>query len=191
MKEIKLIKGYVISAFNGPTESITPKLMDDIMKPVERNKFVILDAAFDIERMLDRIIAHHFFGDHEINKQKSIEFGNQILKSDWCSFSSKRKLMSHIINDQSILQGQDKNDYEGLLKKTMSYRNAFAHGELSTDGREVRLTFFEGSPKAKILTDDYLSSIETDLKQCFDITFKVAIKSGANKVIEHPKANDN
>ena len=180
MKEIKLPKGYKISAFNGPTVTITPQLMDEIMRPIERNKLIILDAAFDIERLLDRIISYHFFLDHEVNKTKLTEFENLILKSDWCTFSSKRKLVTHIINDLGLLEGQEKSDYEDLLRKTMSFRNAFAHGGLSTDGREVRLSFFEGRPQVKTLTDGYLMTIEKDLKHCWDITLKVAENSVAH-----------
>ncbi len=182
MKEIKLPKGFIISAFNGPTESITPKSIDEIMKPVDTNKLAILDAAFDIERIIDRIISHHFFGHHKVNQEKLIKFENTILKSDWCTFSSKRKLVTNIINDLGFLEGQEKNEYDSLLRKTMSYRNTFAHGEVSTDGKEVRISYFEGIQKVQTLSDEYLSIIESDLKQCWKLTEKVAYKSGANKI---------
>ena len=182
MKEIKLPRAIVISAFNGPTESITPKLADEIMRPVEKNKLCILDVAFDIERQLDRIITFHFFQDTEENKIKSLEFQSLILKSDWCTYSSKRKLITQIINDLNLLKGKEKDTYSQLLRKTMSYRNAFAHGEIAIDGREVQLSYFEGTPKTKILTDEYLTEIEQNLLECWKTTFEVGKTSGAVKV---------
>jgi hypothetical protein len=182
MKEIKLPRAIVISAFNGPTESITPELADQIMRPVEKNKLCILDVAFDIERKLDRIITYHFFQDKDENKIKSQEFQSLILKSDWCTYGSKRKLIIQIVHDLELLKGKEKDEYSQLLRKTMSYRNAFAHGEIAIDGRDVQLSYFEGEPKAKILTDEYLAEIETNLLKCWDTTFNIGKTSGAMKV---------
>lgn len=161
------------------------------MAPIEKNKAKILDAAFDIERVLDTVISHHFFGEHNENNEKKTEFSNIILKSDWCTFSSKRKLISHIINDLRLVEGKEKSDYDQLLRKAMSYRNAFAHGQLLTDGREVRLSYFEGKPQVKTLNEDYFTKIETDLQNCWVLTFKVAQTSGAHKAIKEIDAEPN
>ncbi|WP_070137729.1 hypothetical protein [Crocinitomix algicola] len=181
MKIIKIPKGVKISAFNGPTEKITPSLLDELMTPIEQNKAKIIDAAFDIERVLERIISHHFFKDHDVNKDSTQEFEDVILRSDWCTFAAKRKLITHIINKDGILTGQTKSDYDQLLRKTMSYRNAFAHGELATDGREVRLSYFEGNPKEKTLDDAYFEQVELELNEAWNLTNKVAIITGAHK----------
>jgi hypothetical protein len=85
----------------------------------------------------------------------------------------------------NLLKGAEKNDYENLLRKTMSYRNAFAHGVMSTNGEIVRLKFYEGGTKIKTIDDDYLSEIEKDLNQSFKMTMKIAFQMGA--FIHHDK----
>jgi len=45
----------------------------------------------------------------------------------------------------------------------MSYRNAFTHGEISTDGTRVWLSYFEGKPQKAELTDAYLEGVESAL----------------------------
>ncbi|MES2726101.1 MAG: hypothetical protein V4643_03285 [Bacteroidota bacterium] len=183
MKLINFPKGYILSAFNGPTLEMTADLMLQIMTPIETNKARILDAAIEIERTIERIISHHFFGYEEERQAKADEFTNQILNSDWCTFSSKRKLLSHIININTYLEGKEKSNYEALLKKTMSHRNAFAHGELSTDGREVRLKFFESNLRIITLTDDYFDKVEKELNECWEISRQVGLNSGAFRII--------
>jgi hypothetical protein len=126
------------------------------------------------------IITYYFFG-REIpeNKIKSEQFKILVLTSDWCSFSSKRKLVSQIINEKQLLKGVEKNNYDNLLRKTMSYRNAFTHGIMSTNGEIVKLKFYEGGPKIKTINDEYLNEIEKDLNLAFHMTFDIGIKIGA------------
>lgn len=182
MKKINYRRGYLISAFNGPTASITPDLLAKIMEYADHNKLVIIEAAYDVERILRDIISFYFFSNLEENKSKKTEFDNQILNSDWCSFSSKRKLIQHIIEVENLLEGTKKDQYFSLLRKVMSYRNAFAHGEIATDGREVQLSFFEGVPQKKILSDEYLTKIESNIQSCIEISRTMAFSLGAYKV---------
>jgi hypothetical protein len=181
MKIIKTKKGFIIEAFdNKPATYKADETYPNIIRPFEENKLKIIDTAYFIEEHLEMIITHYFFGRNiPENKDKSEKFKTLILTSDWCSFSSKRKLILHIINEKSLLKGSEKNDYENLLRKTMSYRNAFTHGIMSTNGDIVKLKFYEGGPKIKTIDDDYLSEIEKDLNLAFQLTFELAIKIGA------------
>ena len=97
-----------------------------------------------------------------------------MLSSDWCTFSAKRKLVTHIINATNLLEGPEKNEYDDLLRKVISYRNAFAHGDMSTDGRKVRLSFFESSPRRHFLDDSYFELAEKVLNACFQKTIDLA-----------------
>ena len=111
-----------------------------------------------------------------------------VLGSDWCSFAAKRKLITHIINEQNLLEGGDKNEFDKLMRDVMSVRNAFAHGKLSSDDeRRVWLSFFSGTPQKQELTDEYLTEIETLLRVAFDKTFGLAVKIGATKPAENTK----
>ena len=149
------------------------------MRPVIENKRRILAGAADIERQVELIIAHYFFGHDPDNKDGKNRFMTLVLTSDWCSFGAKRRLISHIVNDTDALKGQAKSDYEKVLRDVMSARNAFAHGTLSTDGRKVKLAYFEGGPREKFLDDNYFDKIEHAINNGFSTTREVAIKTGA------------
>ncbi|HEY5753706.1 MAG TPA: hypothetical protein VIT21_11200 [Chthoniobacterales bacterium] len=181
MRVIRTIRGHVIEAFNGSAETITPQLIDTILEPVYQNKLRIFDTTFSIEDTLERIISHYFFGDDASNKERAQKFSALVLGSDWCSFSSKRRLVMHIINETGALKGEAKNEYDKLLRDVMSARNAFAHGTVSTDGRQVKLAYFEGAPRTKFLDDEYLTQVETALNRCFQVTHDVAFLTGALK----------
>lgn len=168
-----------IEAFDGPTESITPELINSIFEPVGKNKLRVLEAAFEIEGALERIIAHYFFGEDECNKASSNNFSKLVLASDWCSFSSKRRLVMHIVNEKNALTGEAKNTFDKLLGKVMTARNAFAHGAISTDGRRVKLAYFQGAPKSEFLDDDYLAELEITLNKCWRLVHEVAFSTGA------------
>jgi len=181
MRVIGTIRGHVIEPFDGPTETITPQLLDSILEPVYQNKLRIFDTTFNIEDTLERIISYYFFGDDERNKERAQRFSALVLASDWCSFSSKRRLVMHIVNETGALKGEAKNEYEKLLMKVMSIRNAFAHGTVSTDGRRVKLAYYEGTPRTKFLDDDYLTDVETALNRCWQITHGIGFATGALK----------
>jgi hypothetical protein len=186
MKILQTQTSLIIEAFdNKPAEYHADVTYDKVVRPYEENKLRVLDSAFEVEGILDTIIAHYFFDRKPETKEKLEKFKSIILSSDWCSFSSKRKLIIHIVNEMNLLKGAEKNDYENLLRKTMSYRNAFAHGVMSTNGEIVRLKFYEGGTKIKTIDDDYLSEIEKDLNQSFKMTMKIAFQMGA--FIHHDK----
>ncbi len=78
-----------------------------------------------------------------------------------------------IVEKRKILIGEEKNAYEKLLADAMRFRNAFAHGTLSSDGTRVWLSYFEGGPKKQELTDEYLRKVEVVLSNAFHETRKL------------------
>ena len=155
--------------------------MEDVMPLLEQarqNKLMVVETALTVESQLNSIIAHYFFGENHL-KQKI--FDELVLNSDWCSFAARRKLVNHIINEFSYFEGSAKNDFDASLRKTISYRNAFTHGELSSDGKRVWLSFFEGTPRKEELTDQFLEKVETVLIETFHTVHKLAQKIGAIK----------
>lgn len=181
MKIIKVPRGIMIEAFdNQPATYDANITYDKVIIPFLENKIRILDAAFMIENHIETIISFYFFGrNNPETKEQSEKFRTLILTSDWCTFSSKRKLINQIINEKSWLKGSEKNDYDKLLQKSMSYRNAFTHGTMSTNGDVVKLRYYEGTPKIKKIDDDFLTEIEKDLNQAFNLTYKIELESGA------------
>ena len=155
------------------------------MKPVRENKLCIITCAYDIEVLLEQFIANYFFAaDNSAGKRS--EFVSQILTSSWCQFSSKRKLAAYVIEQEQMLQGNERNDYDQLLQKVMSIRNAFTHGALSTDGRKVKLSYFEGAPKQKFLTDGWLAEIEQTLGKCFSMSLNLSAQLSEVRDQKHP-----
>jgi hypothetical protein len=128
------------------------------------------------------VILHYFFGS---SHERRAAFESLVLNSDWCSFAAKRKLITHIINEQNLLEGRNKGEFDKLMKDVMSVRNAFAHGKISSDDKRVWLSFFEGAPRKVELTDEYLTDIETLLRAAFDRTFALAVAIGATKLSEN------
>jgi hypothetical protein len=96
----------------------------------------------------------------------------------------------HIINEQQLLQGSEKKDFEKLLQRVMSRRNAFAHGKLSSSDKAVWISYFEGGPRKQELTDQFLTEVESTLRsaceQCLALGRKMGVfinveRSGAGK----------
>ncbi|HSY74434.1 MAG TPA: hypothetical protein VK810_03105 [Dongiaceae bacterium] len=148
----------------------------DLTRQARSNRHVILESAMTIERELSGIISYYFLG--AVHEKKTI-FDEMILNSDWCSFAAKRKLIKYIINEQNVFESSEKNIFEKLFQRIMSFRNAFAHGEISSDGKIVWLSYFEGTPKKQEISDEYLTEIEKYFdrayKCCFIIKYKIGI----------------
>jgi hypothetical protein len=181
VKQIHVIvtgTAHVSTAGTNLTEAI------NLSREARRNRLKILEGALSVENQLEAVILHYFFG---ASHQRRAVFESLVLNSDWCSFAAKRKLIAHIINEQNLLQGGDKNAFDKLVRDVMSVRNAFAHGRLSSDDKRVWLSFFEGAPRKEELTDDYLTKIETLLRKGFDKAFELAVKIGATKPTEPTK----
>lgn len=58
----------------------------------------------------------------------------------------------------------------------MSYRNAFAHGEASTDGRIIKLKYYEGQPRKVTLDEKFFSDFERTLNKCYQLTERIVRK---------------
>jgi hypothetical protein len=172
MKQIKVLVGgqvHVSTKETNVTEAMS------LFKEARRNKAKVLDGALTIEHNLAAILTYYFFGrSHE----RKASFEALVLNSDWCSFAAKRKLLAHVIEEQQLLAGKEKNECEKLLRRVMSLRNAFAHGTLSSDDKTVWLSYFEGTPRKQELTDDFLSEVETTLLQAHNSVFALEQKIG-------------
>lgn len=176
MKLIRLpaSSGPQNSEFGDTSSETTP-----VLKQAQENRLRVIEAALVIEKQLNTVLAHYFFSEAE--EQKSI-FTSLVLNSDWCSFASKRKLLKHLINLKDWIVGQEKNDFDFLLRDVMSFRNAFTHGMLSDDGQSVRLSYFEGGPQERELTGEFLTEIEAKLSQAHDGILMLSAQIGAPSV---------
>lgn len=172
MKQIQVLVGgqvHVSTTGTNLTEAMS------LLKEARRNKAKVLDGALTIENHLAAILGYYFFGP---SHERKATFEALVLSSDWCSFAAKRKLIAHIIEEQRLLSGKKKTDCEKLLRRVMSFRNAFAHGTLSSDDKAVWLSYFESAPRKQELTDAFLSEVETILSQAYDVVFDLELKIG-------------
>ena len=176
--KVKQIQVIVTGTAHVDTDGINLAEAINLSREARRNRLKIIEGALSVEKQLEAVILHYFFG---ASHERRTIFESLILKSDWCSLAAKRKLIAHIINEQKLLQGSDKGDFEKLIRDVMSVRNAFAHGRLSSDDKTVWLSFFEGTPRKVELTDDYLTKVETLLRKALDKTFELGVKIGATK----------
>jgi len=184
MYQIKSIQSGKIRVHTSPTnlrESIN--LQDE----ARRNKLKVLEGVLSLENELSLIIAHYF---HPDDQDRRNEFSDMILSTDWCSFAAKRKLSERIITTKSLLKGKEFSRYQKLLKDSMSYRNAFAHGKFSSDDNSVYLTYFQELPRTIELTDEYLKKVEKTLLEAFMLVQQILIDIGANQapVLRSPES---
>ncbi len=166
-----------IKSFDKPHLELTIELIDKLTKPINENKVIIFETVGSIEWRIEKILSFYFYGKFtETNKEFINKFKSHVLSSDWCTFSTKKKLVVHIINELKLLEGAEKDKYGKLLQDTMSYRNALTHGVLSTDGRIIKLSYYEGKPKEITLDSPYFKKIDTTLNECYILTNKIIDK---------------
>jgi hypothetical protein len=178
---VKQIQVVVTGIAHVSTSGINLTEAINLSREARRNRLKVIEGALSVENQLDAVILHYLFG---ISHAKRAAFKSLVLDSDWCSFAAKRKLIAHIIDEQNLLEGRAKNDFDKLMRNVMCVRNAFAHGRFSSDDTRVWLSFFEGTARKEELTDEYLAKVETLLRTAFEKVFEVAVKIGATKLAE-------
>ena len=162
--------------------SINLNEVSDLINQTRRNRVVVLEGALTIENKISQIISHYLFG--QAHERKEV-FESILLDSESCSFATKRRLVRYIINEQCLLTGSEKTEFDKLIRNIMSWRNAFIHGKLSCpDGKSVWLSFFEGGPQKKELTDEFLTEVESFLRVGYEACFKMILKMGITKMSE-------
>jgi hypothetical protein len=184
MKQIKTLSTGTIRIPSDRTVNLTEA--DQTLQAARRNAAKVIEGARCVESQMEQVISHYFMGK---GHPRGSVFRAMILGSDWCPFSSKRKLLIHIVNDLSLLKSSNKSKFDALLRKVMSQRNAFAHGRLLWDSGKVFLQFFEGNSRTQELSDEYLAEVETCLFSAYDAVFDLAVKIGASEPVQKiPKA---
>jgi hypothetical protein len=173
---VKHIRAFITGTAHVSTSGTNLTEAMNLAQEARKNRLRVLEGALSAENQLNMVILHYFFGS---SYERRAVFESLVLNSDWCTFAAKRKLITHIINEQNFLNGREKGEFDKLMKDVMALRNAFAHGKISSDDKRAWLSFFEGTPRRVELTDEYLTEIETLLRVAFDKTFALAIAIGA------------
>jgi hypothetical protein len=167
VKEISLPSLIQIEV-DKPTE-IQVEDVKELMEPVRENRFQILTCAAAIEALWEAAIQIYLFQGSSA-RAKSDFFREHILLTSWFSLEAKRQLMEEIVRQSEIETEQWRKAYLERLREVVRYRNTFTHGTFSTDGETIVLRWFSGGPQRKLLSDDWLTKIETSLRECFDMS---------------------
>ena len=69
---------------------------------VLRNSQEIISSVLAIEKQLELAISFYLLG---ADASKRTLFESLILKSDWCGFSAKRKIIMAILNHSNVVGG--------------------------------------------------------------------------------------
>ena len=143
------------------------------------NGRLIIWSAICLEQKLESIIAKYMFPHSEQDDEKKGKdfFLTRIIKADHFSYSVKKNLIIAIVQDDSLLDGRDKNRLPAVLKKVMEFRNMFAHGDIMfEDGIGCVLRFWSGGPKKEVLTDEFLENIEECFRSAHNLTDQIISK---------------
>lgn len=134
-------------------------------------------AALAIEELIVGILSSTLL--QEVREHKELVLGS-ILKSDWCTFSAKRKLLELAASHFQLLSGSAKSELEGNLAKVMRYRNAFAHGSLVNNFEGHELHYFEGRPMQARLDDAYFGELERVFQAAWNQLLEIQSKLGGS-----------
>jgi hypothetical protein len=182
MKEIKLLKSAQIELSNQPV-SIDEAIATH--RVVLHNSQEIISSVLAIEKQLEFAISFYLLG---TDSSKRTFFESIILKSDWCGFSAKRKVILAILNQSNVVEGEEKSKLDTLLAKAMRYRNAFAHGEVHQTPKGVFLKYFEGQPREEELTDAYWDRVQADFEETHQFVMLMLKRLGALRAPAPPVA---
>ena len=94
-------------------------------------------ATINFEAKMSHLITKYLFGIGIGYNERLDFFSNEIISSNSISYSFKKKLSIKLIRFKNLLSKKKISNLENKLNRVMRYRNAFAHGELSIDNKDI------------------------------------------------------
>ena len=139
-----------------------------------KNGGVVLWSTVCLEQTIERIILNYFIGPFYGPNTKRQQFENEVLKSSSFQLSFKKQLIHKISESVTALSGKEQSKLQGLLKKIMLWRNAFAHGSLTLDVKTgVELNYYSGGNQSICLSNDYWDAVEDSFNKCTELLKKL------------------
>lgn len=167
MREIELIVGGLIKPTPGKPVCLGLAISNQEM--ARKNGMKIIWSALIFENNLESFILNYFVE----KKERKILFRDHILSSDSFTFASKHKVVIAIIDDQKLLEENDKNEFQKCSKRIMVIRNAFAHGKIIEESEGTFIEYFRGKLEKEKLDDPYWNDVEQNFKKTFDLFKKI------------------
>ena len=167
MKKINLPLSTKISipiSNTGKSNSFTVGPHVEKVDTAMENAKTVIFSTTQIEHDMESLISAYLFG-QEYEESKSF-FDNEILKTNFFTFSTKKRIVLSLIKKLILLEGKNYSSLEQSLNRIMNYRNAFAHGEIVSSVAEgVILRYFSSEQKEDVLSDEYWTSLEETFKK--------------------------
>jgi hypothetical protein len=157
VKEIRLPSHIFAQSTDGPVTFEYDTIVAHAAEARRNGNKVIL-AALYIEREIEHVIGFYLYPPPNVSEQQRF-FADHILSSDSLTFSAKRRLVLALVNEKQLLTGESKSQFEQLLKKVMSWRNAFTHGDVVERASGTYLLYFEGTRRELQLTDAFWDEV--------------------------------
>lgn len=151
------------------------------------NGGLIIWSAICLEQKLESIIANYMFPHSEQDNARRGQdfFLSRIIKADHFSYAVKKALIIDIVNENSLLEGRDKDELLKNLKKVMDYRNMFAHGNIIyEENKGCVLHYWSGGSKQDVLTDEYWDTLEKCFKSAHDLVDQVLRALKSNQALD-------
>lgn len=168
MREVNLPWVFGVSDVHKATQDAViaaARTCDD----AQRNGQKVMAAALAVEKELEKVINARVAGSPDLT---NTFFASAILAAEWFTFSAKRKLTLVIFAEFDHLVGQDKADLERLLRKVMSLRNRFAHGHFIVKDDGAYISYFEGTAREDLLSDEFWSDVESTFNRTIAVLRK-------------------
>jgi hypothetical protein len=157
VKQISL-PSHVFMEHTGPQPVNVQAAIAQTAEAHENRKSVILCGLL-VEREIEAIIGFYLYPGPIVTEQQAF-FAGEILGSDAVTFAHKKRLILTLVNKCGWLKGEAKNAFDAELKKVISLRNAFTHGNIVVGDSAAFLEYFEASRRKIELTDAYWSDVE-------------------------------
>lgn len=142
------------------TTEINPN--NPILLQARENGAQIIWATINVELKMQDIITEYLFGIGIDNNERLNFFNNEIMTSNSITYALKKKLSLRLIELKNLLSNKNYSELDNKLVKVMTYRNAFAHGNLSIDNKEkCRLEFYSGKPQVFSLNERFWDDLES------------------------------
>ncbi|WP_417502862.1 hypothetical protein [Marinobacter sp.] len=158
--------GYLVV----PLGAVIDREISEKMDKARANGGKVLYSTTSIEQDLEGLLLRYFMGPFVKHDHRRDLFERAILQSSALSFSSKKELVSKVVNHEGLLKGKKKNRLQSVLKSIMEWRNAFAHGKVQHDNRKgCFVKYYSGGSKELNITDEFWSELETVFKDCSEL----------------------
>lgn len=141
----------------------------------------VIDAATLIELELNEVLCDALAG---AENERRLLLQTLVLTAEFCSFFQKWRMLRTLVNTGSAwwLRARTADASERLkrLKSVISFRNAFAHGEIlvNLESLTCALRYFEGEQKTIELTSTFVSEVLGEAKSVFYWLVKLQQTSG-------------